>query len=54
MTGWGCVQATELFQAVVKARQDLKDAATAAGCQDSEVILAIATVTQLDQPAATI
>ncbi|CAL8464472.1 g4007 [Coccomyxa elongata] len=31
-----CGKATELFQAVVKARQDLKDAATAAGCQDSE------------------
>lgn len=48
VTIWGCVQATELFQAVLKARQELKDAATAAGCQDSEVILAIAPVAHFD------
>ncbi len=46
VTTWGCVQATELFQAVAAARQDLKDAAKAAGCQDSEVILFVAPVAQ--------
>jgi hypothetical protein len=35
------MQARDIFEAVIEARQKLKDAATVGDCKDTEVILAL-------------